>query len=449
MAVGARRRQIRTVREKSDKKHGEPSDRTVARESGAAGTPAGPRPDPQADRQSDPQADRTVVEDGRRRRRGDRVNRRVLRRYASLLPSAFLVLGTVIEVLEPGMTISALFAAAPIAAAALQSLRATVVTGVVSCVLISLLAAFFDHDVRGFERELPALAVVVVSVLAVGINYLIRRSDEQLASARIVAEAAQLAVLPAPPARVGGLTVAARYQAAQSDASIGGDLYVVQHTPHGVRLIVGDVRGKGLGAVSAVVIVIGAFREAAEEELTLAGVAARLDRSLEREGQRRLGVQQFEGFTTAVLAEVPPVLAGAATRTLRVINRGHPPPLLLDHGTVHALEPRVHALPLGVTELGVWPDRADEFAFPAGAQLLLYTDGLSEARDGDGVFYDPVRRLSGRSFEGPDAVLDMLVADVEAHTGGARSDDMALLALGRPEPPPRPVTLRDAPPQLP
>ncbi|MFG3253653.1 PP2C family protein-serine/threonine phosphatase [Streptomyces sp. NPDC048172] len=358
---------------------------------------------------------------------------RALRRWARVLPAAFLVLGTVIEILRPGLTISALFAAAPIAAAALQTMRATVITGIVSCVTISLLAAFFDHDVEGFERELPALAVVAVSLLAVGINYLIRRNGEQLASARIVAEAAQLAVLPAPPARVGGLIVAARYKAAQTDASIGGDFYAVQHTPHGVRLIVGDVRGKGLGAVSAVVIVIGAFREAAEEEPTLAGVAARLDRSLEREGQRRLGIQQFEGFTTAVLAELPPVAEGAASRTLRLINRGHPPPLLLDHGAVRSLDPRVPALPLGVTELGVWPDRADEFAFPAGAQLLLYTDGLSEARDEEGTFYDPVRRLSDHPFEDPEAVLDMLMGDVEAHTGGGTSDDMALLAVGRPE----------------
>ncbi|NGO73899.1 PP2C family protein-serine/threonine phosphatase, partial [Streptomyces boncukensis] len=192
----------------------------------------------------------------------------------------------------------------------------------------------------------------------------------------------------------------------------------------------------GMGAVSAVVVVIGAFREAAEEEPTLAGVAARLDRSLEREGKRRLGLQQFEGFTTALLAELPPVeprAMGTRGRPLRLVNRGHPPPLLLDHGAVRTLDPRVPALPLGVTELGVWPDWTDEFSFPPGGQLVLYTDGLSEARDADGEFFDPVRRLTGHSLTDPEDVLDLLVRDVEQHTGGGTADDMALLAVGRPE----------------
>ncbi len=105
--------------------------------------------------------------------------------------------------------------------------------------------------------------------------------------------------------RIGGLAVAARYVGARADARIGGDLYAVQDTPHGVRLIVGDVRGKGLEAVEAAVIVIGAFREAAEQETSLEAVAGRLERALQREGGRRDGLDQFEGFTTAVLAEIP------------------------------------------------------------------------------------------------------------------------------------------------
>ena len=102
-----------------------------------------------------------------------------------------------------------------------------------------------------------------------------------------------------------GCDVAARYEAAQADAFIGGDLYAVQDTPHGVRLVVGDVRGKGMGAVEAVAVVIGAFREAAEQEATLEAVAQRLERALAREGTRRDGLDAFEGFTTAVLAEIP------------------------------------------------------------------------------------------------------------------------------------------------
>ncbi|CAM5504628.1 hypothetical protein STENM36S_09348 [Streptomyces tendae] len=160
-----------------------------------------------------------------------------------------------------------------------------------------------------------------VAVLAVLVNGLVRRSDERLVSVREIAEAAQRAVLPQPAERIAGFEIAVCYEAAQADAFIGGDLYAVQDSARGVRLIVGDVRGKGMGAVAAVAVVIGAFREAAEQEATLEAVAQRLERALAREGTRRDGLDAFEGFTTAVLAELP-----HGGGTVRIVNRGHPPP---------------------------------------------------------------------------------------------------------------------------
>lgn len=350
-----------------------------------------------------------------------------VRRYARWLPAALIVAGIVIDLLTPpSYTPSAVFAAAPLVAAPLLSARGTALVSAVS--LLTLLALLLLRGAPGeAESVMRMTTVAVAAALSLGVNYLVRRSDQQLASARGIAEVAQLAVLPAPPARIGALDVAARYEAAQTDARIGGDLYAVQETPFGVRLIVGDVRGKGLGSVEAVAVVLGAFREAAEAEPSLEAVAARLERALQREGSRRLGLDQFEGFTTAVLAEVP----GERPERLRLLNRGHPPPLLLAAGTVRSLEPAVPALPLGLAELGEWPDRAEEAPFPAGAQLLLYTDGLSESRDAEGRFYDPAGRLSGRTFTGPEDLLDTLTADVAAHTGGGKADDMALLAVGR------------------
>lgn len=102
-----------------------------------------------------------------------------------------------------------------------------------------------------------------------------------------------------------------------------------------MRLAVGDVRGKGLGAVEAVAVVLGAFREAAETEPTLEALAQRLERALAREGTRRDSLDAVEGFTTCVLGEVPP---GAGV--LRLLNRGHPEPLLLHaNGELAVLAP--------------------------------------------------------------------------------------------------------------
>ncbi|WP_435849031.1 PP2C family protein-serine/threonine phosphatase [Streptomyces lavendulocolor] len=350
------------------------------------------------------------------------------RRFVRSLPWLLVVGGVAYDLLTPPrFTAVPLFAAAPLVAAPLFTARTTLLVGLFA--VTAMLALHLGNDTLGETQTVTELVTVaVVAVLALLINRVVRRSGERLASARVIAETAQRAVLPTPAERIGGLQVAARYEAAQADAFIGGDLFAVQDTPYGVRLVVGDVRGKGMGAVETVAVVIGAFREAAEQESSLEGVAQRLERALAREGTRRDGLDAVEGFTTAVLAEIP---RGAAV--VRVVDRGHPEPLMLyADGRVELLEQAEPALPLGMSDLGAWPDRAYEVPYPAGATLLLYTDGLSEARDAAGVFYDPVARLAGRLFPGPEAVLDALVSDVRRHTGGGATDDLALLAVSRP-----------------
>ncbi|WP_405885640.1 serine/threonine-protein phosphatase [Streptomyces sp. NBC_01136] len=350
------------------------------------------------------------------------------RSFVRVLPALLIAVGAFHDYFTPSaFTAGPLFTAAPLVAAPLFSLRGTVLTGTAAVVAVLSIHVRLGVVLRVVAMT-EVITMVTVAVLAVLINILVRRTGERLASAHEIAEAAQRAVLPEPDERIGGVEVAARYEAAQAGAFIGGDLYAVQDSPHGVRLVAGDVRGKGMGAVAAVAVVIGAFREAAEQEATPEAVAQRLERALAREGTRREGLDAFEGFTTAVLAEIPH--EGAV---VRIVNRGHPPPLLLHaDGTLVTLAAANPALPLGMGELGSWPDRAEEAAFPHGATLLLYTDGLSEARDAHGRFYDPAARLAGRVFPGPDALLATLAEEVRRHTGGVLTDDMALLAVRRP-----------------
>nr|WP_244888839.1 PP2C family protein-serine/threonine phosphatase [Streptomyces purpureus] len=350
------------------------------------------------------------------------------RRFIRALPSLAIVGGVVFDLATPAsFTAAPMFSAAPLIAAPFFSLRTTLFTGI-AAVMAGVGLHLYNRTTTDVPALTETLTVFTVSALALLINRVVRRSGERLASARVIAEAAQRAVLPAPAERIGGLQIAARYEAAQADAFIGGDLFAVQDTPYGVRLVVGDVRGKGLDAVEVVAILLGAFREAAEQESTLEGVAQRLERALAREGTRRDDLDAFEGFTTAVLAEIP-----RGGGVVRVVNRGHPEPLLLHaDGALEMLEPSDPALPLGMGALGSWPDRADEAPYPPGATLLLYTDGLSEARDAAGEFYDPAVRLAGRIFPGPGALLNALVDDVRRYTGGGSTDDMALLAVSRP-----------------
>jgi hypothetical protein len=426
---------------------------------------------------------------------------------ARSLPSLLILGGILFEFFAPArFTGSPFFAAAPLVAAPLFSMRTTLVTGI-TALTVALGAHLASGDATYIQSIVELITVMTVAALALLINGVVRRGDVQLASARGIAEATQRAVLPTPSSRIGGLEIAARYEAAHAEASIGGDLYAVQDTPYGVRLIVGDVRGKGLEAVEVVAVLIGAFREAAEQETALEGVATRLERALRRDGEWRQDLERFEGFATAVLAEVPWARPAApqsfpagtigveatgaeiraeagATRThtrtqdltatgdtlgvpggrtpaevplrkgprrerswegglqtggaspagvVRVLNRGHPAPLILyADGNVRRAEPDVPALPLGMGDLGIWPDRVEEFPFPESALLLLFTDGVTEARDPSGAFYEPEDRLRGWSFSKPDGLLDALVADVSRHTRERANDDMALLAVMRP-----------------
>lgn len=351
------------------------------------------------------------------------------RRLVRFLPVLVIIAGVVFDFLTPTrVTAGPLYAAAPLVAAPFYPMLGTLLVAVAS-LLAELAVHIYAKSLMSLESLSEVLTVVVVSLLALYISGVLRRSGQRLASARIIAETAQRAVLPRPAERIGGLRIAARYEAAQEGAFIGGDLFAVQDTPYGVRLVVGDVRGKGLEAVEAVAVVIGSFREAAEQEPSLEGVAQRLERALKRDGSRRGGLDAFEGFTTAVLAEIP-----HDGGVVRLVNRGHPDPLLMcEDGAVYMLETRDPALPLGMSDLGAWPDRAEQAGYPEGATLLFYTDGLTEARDPHGVFYLPRERLEGRIFQGPDELLQALIDDVRRHTGGTGSqDDMALLAVNRP-----------------
>ncbi|WP_420711562.1 PP2C family protein-serine/threonine phosphatase [Streptomyces sp. NRRL F-4489] len=125
---------------------------------------------------------------------------------------------------------------------------------------------------------------------------------------------------------------------------------------------------------------------------------------------------------------------------------GHPPALLLRDGRAHTLDLRHTALPIGLGTLTGPPDyEIETFPFHPGDLLLLYTDGVTEARDADGAFYPLAERAGAWSRSSPQHVLRRLREDLLVHTGGRLGDDAAAVAVRRlphrpppPNPPPRP-----------
>ncbi|GAA2250269.1 MULTISPECIES: PP2C family protein-serine/threonine phosphatase [Kitasatospora] len=318
-----------------------------------------------------------------------------------------------------GVTLAPILAALPVlAGVGTRRVSDPLVAGAGAVVAVAALA-LYDVDVPDVVMLTAAVTVAVITFFSCANVMVVTAQERELARVRTVAEAAQRALLRLVPRRMGPLVVAVRYVAAEAEARIGGDLYEVIRTPYGVRLLLGDVCGKGLAAVETAADVLGVFREAARAEPDLAEVAKRLDSALARR-------PVSEEFVTAVLVGIPDA-PGPAT----VVNCGHPPPLLCHDGEVSEVDPPVAAPPLALLDLVGGDYCARSFTFEHGDLLLLYTDGVAEARDAADRFYPLAQRLAVLPHGEPEALLDELLVDVRAYVGAGLSDDAALLAIRR------------------
>ncbi|WP_308307659.1 PP2C family protein-serine/threonine phosphatase [Streptomyces sp. ISL-10] len=277
------------------------------------------------------------------------------------------------------------------------------------------------------------LGLLVVSVASVITSKTVRaRRQSELDQVRRVAVAAQRVLLRPVPARLGPVRAASMYLAAETGAQIGGDLYEAVQTRYGVRMIVGDVRGKGLPAVGLASAVLSAFREAVHYEDDLVEVVNHCAAALHRERAAPGAVDQderedqAEDFVTVLVAQVPDGFE------VQVVNRGHPAPLLLRQGEVHALMPSSPLPPLGLDDfITGLPAKAESFPFAPGDRLLLHTDGVMEARNSDREFFALAEAMAAVPTCTPPQFLEQLHRALIRHTGGHLADDAAMLVVER------------------
>jgi hypothetical protein len=275
-----------------------------------------------------------------------------------------------------------------------------------------------DHDVLFGQL----FAYGLVCVFSVYIAWRRETGAKAYTAISSVAEAAQHALMQPPAPRVGPVRVAARYVSAADAAQIGGDLYAVLETPHGVRALIGDVRGKGLAAVQTSAVVLGAFREAAYDEGGLDRLAARVDTSVRRH-------VTGGDFITALFAQFD-----APCGSVELLHYGHVPPLLVSRdGSVARADPAEPWLPLGLADMVAGGPTPWRVPLRPGDVLVLCTDGVIEARDPrDGAFYPLAERVgplvAGRGGD-LDSAVEGLYADLLRHAGGSLSDDVILLLL--------------------
>ena len=243
-----------------------------------------------------------------------------------------------------------------------------------------------SFDLR-LDTALTALAHLVAEI--------VQRSEIYEAEHQLIADLHRRLLGDLP--RVAGLVTSATYLPAGQSNAIGGDWYEGVLLDDGaVAVVVGDVVGHGLAAAADMALIRGMVTALLHDGVEIDDVFARVSRVLYRRPEDLLA--------TAALVVIDP-----AASIITYSTAGHPPPLVVHQdGTVVRLDGANTPL------LGIRASRSASatVAFPPGATLIMYTDGLVETPD--------------RSF---DEGIDDLVAFVEELDTSTNPDDLIALVL--------------------
>ena len=265
----------------------------------------------------------------------------------------------------------------------------------------------FDASERlGYERELISAR---------------RRAQESEARARVLAETLQRSFLPPDIITVPGLDVGGAYRPAGDGSEVGGDFYdVFQTGPQTWGIVLGDVCGKGAAAAVVTALARYTVRAEALHVSSPAAVLAGLHRALL--------TYYPETFCTALLLLLDQVADG---HRLTMATGGHSLPLCRRaDGSVETLGRPGRFLGMEQT-----PNVSESAAvLSAGDLVVLYTDGVTEAHDGEEFFGETgiAQVLAASAGRPAQAIADAVVAAALARQHGHARDDMAVVVVSRP-----------------
>ena len=253
-----------------------------------------------------------------------------------------------------------------------------------------------------------------------------KRAEEELTAAKDLMEhqlyLLQRALIPAKPPVIEGYSVASAYVPAFAGQEIGGDFLDVFMTEHGkVGILIGDVSGKGIEATALAVTTrstVGAFAY----DSSCPGDALGHANAILTARQ-----EDFEHFVTAFLVILDPARGDISYSTA-----GHPPAIISRANGDTELMCSYYNAPLGIMSRSQF-EQANSCLMP-GDKIILYTDGVSEARSPVYGFFgtEGVERvLAAYGRATPDElVLEILNAMRDWADGNLR-DDTAILVIGR------------------
>jgi len=254
---------------------------------------------------------------------------------------------------------------------------------------------------------------------------LARRAAVAIDNARLyrersyIARTLQESLLPPELPDVAGAEVAARFHPAGEATEVGGDFYDMFDTSHGWSVVMGDVCGKGADAAAVTALARYTLRTLGVQETSPAAVLRKLNDALLRQRTDRR-------FCTVAYASLR--VNGGGSADVCVSTGGHPLPYVLrSDGTVEAVgEPG--------TLLGVLPDVSlsdTAVQLGSGDLMVLYTDGVTEARGPDGMFgTDELVRVlaSCAGLDAKSVAARIESAALEIQEGNPR-DDIAILVV--------------------
>ena len=273
----------------------------------------------------------------------------------------------------------------------------------------------------GGEPQLVRVAVFDATERRAYERELVRARDaarEAESRAEALRSTLQNSFIPPLPPVVPGLEVATAYRPAGDGTEVGGDFYdVFPSGRHDWEIALGDVSGKGVEAAVVTSVARTTLRALTVLGHGLPAVLQGLNEVMRQDDSDK--------FCTLVLARLR--REGTVWRTTLAVA-GHPPPLLLRPGSEPAF------VDVGGPLLGILPEVGfveKELCLTPEDTLLLYTDGVTEAR-GDDHYFGEQRFLAWarqhRSSD-PSTLVESLLAEVLAYQGGRPRDDIAILAI--------------------
>ncbi|UDY22706.1 PP2C family protein-serine/threonine phosphatase [Nocardioides sp. Kera G14] len=254
-----------------------------------------------------------------------------------------------------------------------------------------------------------------------------QRAEASEEQAHLLAHALQKTFIPPSAPVVPGLDIAGSYRSAGDGTVVGGDFYDIFPLDADEWIVVlGDVGGKGPAAAVVTAFVRDTVRVLTMSESSPAQVLGQLNRLLYRHGS--------DGrFCTCVLVRLSRV--GGHWHVVTSVA-GHPAPVLVRDGAAAVFAPYAGIL-LGVLETADYTEH--ELRLSPGDGMVLYTDGITEARAGEDLFGEQpllasVTRLTADPTTTMAAVASSLVAEALEFQSGTAADDIAAIGLRVPLP---------------